>query len=192
MAALKSLARASALVRPFTFEHWTRYTPLVEIISDSTDARMKEIYEFRYKVLNQQTKHTKFVYGTHPQVYKSEEDTSGLTRFQVRDGLDEDESTVQYAVRSPTTGKYVSAIRTVDGNKSKLEMEQHKWFEMPGTFRGGGGLPSTISPSLLCSMRAAAGARYTSKPLRNASYGGSRPPPPKRPDHDKVFLNPGR
>ena len=107
-----------------TLSHLQRYTPLVEIIESSDDPRCSEIYQLRHKVLFEQGKNSKFD-SSHPQVYKSADN-----KWEIRDDLDEDETTIQYAVRSPTTKELVCSIRTVDGNMSTLEMQRHKWYDV--------------------------------------------------------------
>jgi hypothetical protein len=56
----------------------------------------------------------------------------------IMDTHDKSDATVHYAIRSPTTGKYVSAIRTIDGNKTQLDMEKHNWFQLDQSIKAGG------------------------------------------------------
>jgi len=70
---------------------------------------------------------------THSHVH---EDATG--KLGVRDDLDEADSTVHFLCRNPKSGKVVSSIRTVDANKSTLEMELHNWWKLSDDIKQGG------------------------------------------------------
>ena len=109
-----------------------RYTPLVEVIQGgSNDPRLNEIYRLRHQVLYGQTKNSLFT-PDHDQVFPGE------NGFEIRDALDDEESTMHYAVRRETDGKLVSSIRAVDGNKAQLEMEKFGWYNVEEPIREAG------------------------------------------------------
>ena len=90
---------------------YTPRYPNVEVITDSSDPRCDEIYRLRGRVMRNVP--DRYVFGD-----------------QVRDDLDEAESTTHYAYRHPKTGLIVTAIRAVDGVESQLEMERFGWFNL--------------------------------------------------------------
>jgi len=69
----------------------------------------------------------------HPQVVTLADGEKG-----VKDKLDEEESTVHFAVRNPNSGKVVASIRTVDANASQLEMERYNWHNLDADLKAGG------------------------------------------------------
>ena len=103
------------------FKNFQRYMPIVEIIKDKTDVRCLEIYRLRHTVVVDQ--HNMKINPAH--IFES---SSGK---MVCDDHDLSDATTHYAIRSPSTGKLVSAIRTVDANKTLIDMEKYKWFQLP-------------------------------------------------------------
>jgi N-acyl-L-homoserine lactone synthetase len=102
--------------------------PFVDIITDKTDPRCLEIFRLRHEVVIDQCKmkiNTSNIFDS----------SKGKILMDTHDASD---ATVHYAIRSPTTGKYVSAIRTIDGNKTKLDMEKHNWFQLDPSIKSGG------------------------------------------------------
>ncbi|GMH91505.1 hypothetical protein TrVE_jg11558 [Triparma verrucosa] len=99
---------------------------VVEIIDDSKDPRLEEVYNLRYNVARK----IMHLPRSHPVVY---EQASG--NYGVKDALDDEDSTVHFAVRNPNNGKVIAAIRTVDANKSVLEMEKYNWHNLSATIK---------------------------------------------------------
>jgi hypothetical protein len=112
---------------------FTRYAGAVEIIPDSSDPRCTEIYQLRYNVMNRQSRSPSLFTATHPQVYLGTDH-----EYEIRDELDEDPATVHFALRNPTTGRLVAAIRIVDANQSVLDMERYGWFDIPAEIKSAG------------------------------------------------------
>jgi N-acyl-L-homoserine lactone synthetase len=110
------------------FRYASRIMPMVEIIKDKTDPRCLEIYRLRHNVVVDQ-----FKLKINPSnVYES---ACGKV---IIDEHDISDATVHYAIRNPATGKIVSAIRTIDANKTKLDMEKHNWFQIDPKIKAGG------------------------------------------------------
>ncbi len=105
-----------------------RLMPLVEIITDKTDPRCLDIYRLR---------HTVVVDQCNMKINQSNIHDSAIGKVIV-DEHDISDATVHYAVRNPATGKFVSAIRTIDANKTKLDMEKHNWFQIDPKIKAGG------------------------------------------------------
>jgi N-acyl-L-homoserine lactone synthetase len=95
--------------------------PFIEIIKDKTDPRCLEIYRLRHKVVVEQ--HKMKINPAH--IFDS------VSGKMVCDDHDLSDATTHYAIRSPSTGKMVSSIRTVDANKTLIDMEKYKWFQLP-------------------------------------------------------------
>ena len=110
-------------IRPITTWHWTNNNKRVEIITNPNDSRCNEIFKLRYQVMSEQTPNSPFN-ENHPMVYLTN------NGYEIKDRLDSEPSTVQYALKN-SSGRIVSAIRTVDGNKSQLDMEKYGWFNIP-------------------------------------------------------------
>jgi len=108
---LAILNRFSILRRPL---------PMVEIINDKSDPRCLEIYKLRHDVVIDQCK----MKINENNIFNS---SSGKIICDVHDVSD---ATTHYAIRNPNTGKFVSAIRTIDANKTQLDMEKHNWFKL--------------------------------------------------------------
>ena len=105
-----------------------RRMPFIDIITDKTDPRCLEIFRLRHDVIVDQCK---------MKVSKSNVFDSSKGKI-IMDTHDTSDATIHYAIRSPITGKYVSAIRTIDGNKTKLDMEKHNWFQLDQSIKAGG------------------------------------------------------
>jgi len=118
---------------------------ICEIITDSNDPRMKEIYRLRFKVGRQVMKLSR----SDPRVYQDDEDGY----YEVRDDLDEEESTVSFLIRNPNDGKPIASIRTVCGVQSQLEMEKFGWFDVPQSIKDGG----LVEWCRLCAVKEARG-----------------------------------
>jgi N-acyl-L-homoserine lactone synthetase len=110
------------------FRYANRLMPMVEIITNKTDPRCIEIYRLRHTVVIDQHK----MKINQSNIYES---TSGKV---IMDNHDISDATVHYAIRNPATGKIVSAIRTIDANKTKLDMEKHNWFQIDPKIKAGG------------------------------------------------------
>lgn len=108
--------------------YFSRTLPMVEIISNKMDPRCQEIYRLRYNVVVEQHK---------MKINDSNIKDSSIGKL-IMDEHDISEATVHYAIRNPTTGKLVSAIRTIDANKTQLDMEKHKWFQIDQKIKTGG------------------------------------------------------
>ena len=110
------------------FRFASRRLPFVDIITDKTDPRCLEIFRLRYSVVIDQ-----FQMKINPaNVFDS---SKGKI---IMDEHDASDATVHYAIRHPKTGQYVSAIRTIDANKTKLDMEKHNWFQLDQSIKAGG------------------------------------------------------
>ena len=110
------------------FRYATRRLPMVEIIKDKTDPRCIDIYRLRHDVIIDQC---------NMKIDKSNVFESTTGKF-IMDKHDISDATVHYAIRDQTTGKLVSAIRTIDANKTQLDMEKHKWFNIEPKIKSGG------------------------------------------------------
>jgi hypothetical protein len=110
------------------FRYVSRLMPMVEIITDKTDPRCLDIYRLRHTVVIDQHK----MKINPSNIYDS---ASGKV---IMDEHDISDATVHYAIRNPATGKIVSAIRTIDANKTKLDMEKHNWFQIDPKIKAGG------------------------------------------------------
>ncbi len=106
----------------------SRRMPFIDIITDKTDPRCLEIFKLRYDVVIDQCK---------MKINKSNIYESSKGKI-ILDEHDNSDATVHYAIRNPSTGKYVSAIRTIDANKTKLDMEKHNWFQLDQKIKAGG------------------------------------------------------
>jgi hypothetical protein len=113
------------------FQFAKRYLPMVEIITDKTDPRCLEIYRLRHEVIVNQHK-----MNINPANIFT--DQSGGKYICDHHDTDTTNAVVHYAIRNPNTGKYISSIRTVDGNKTKLDMEKHGWFRLSDTIKQNG------------------------------------------------------
>lgn len=102
-----------------------RTLPMVEIITDKTDPRCLEIYKLRYNV----------VVNQHKMKINSAHIFNGN---MVCDEHDVSDATTHYAIRNSHTGKLVSAIRTVDANKTTIDMEKFNWFELDDSIKKDG------------------------------------------------------
>jgi len=100
-----------------------------EIIEDSNDPALEDVWRLRFKVARK----IMHLPRSHPAVLQLGDGTWG-----VRDELDMAESTVHFFIRNPTDGKVVAAIRTVDANKSQLEMEKFNWHNLSDEIKQGG------------------------------------------------------
>lgn len=110
------------------FRFASRRLPMVEIITDKTDPRCLEIFRLRYNVVIDQ-----FRMRINPSnVFDS---SKGKI---IMDEHDASDATVHYAIRHPTTGKYISAIRTINANQTTLDMEKYNWFHLNDTIKRGG------------------------------------------------------
>jgi hypothetical protein len=98
----------------------------VEIINRLDDPRRNEIFKLRHTVLSN-APNSPFT-RNHPMVHGDE----------IRDEYDEMESTKQYLIRSPGTGKPIASIRTTDANDGSLEMEKYGWFPISDDLRSEG------------------------------------------------------
>jgi N-acyl-L-homoserine lactone synthetase len=98
---------------------------MVEIIKDKTDPRCLDIYRLRYDVVVNQHK---------MKVNKS----SVYSGNMICDDHDMSDATTHYAIRNPHTGKIVTSIRTIDGNKTALDMEKYNWFHLDKSITDGG------------------------------------------------------
>jgi hypothetical protein len=110
------------------FRFATRRLPMVEIITDKMDPRCLEIFRLRYSVVIDQFQMR--INQSH--VFESSKGNI------IMDDHDASDATVHYAIRSPVTGKYVSAIRTIDANKTRLDMEKHNWFQLSDAVKSKG------------------------------------------------------
>ena len=97
------------------FRYFKRSLPMIEIIKDKTDPRCLEIYKLRYDVVINQHK----MKINESNIYNGS---------MIRDDHDMSDATIHYAIRNTHTGKLISSIRTIDGCKTTLDMEKHKWF----------------------------------------------------------------
>jgi len=114
-------------IRRHTTEHmFSRYSAAIETFGN-TDPRADEVYRLRYNVMS--TAPGSPFNASHPQV---------IDDCKIRDELDCAESTIHYAIRCPKTDEIVAAIRTVDANKSQLDMERYGWFDIPEEIKAGG------------------------------------------------------
>ena len=102
------------------FRYFSRALPMVEVITSKTDPRCMEIYRLRHEVVIEQCK---------MKINESNIQTSSIGKIII-DQHDISDATVHYAIRNPSTGKLVSAIRTIDANKTQLDMEKHNWFQI--------------------------------------------------------------
>lgn len=100
----------------------------VEIIKDKADPRCLDIYRLRYDVVVNQHK----MKVNESSVYES------AYGKMICDDHDMSDATVHYAIRNPHTGKIVTSIRTVDGNKTALDMEKYNWFHLDKSIKDGG------------------------------------------------------
>ena len=102
------------------FRYITRSLPMVEIITDKTDPRCLDIFRLRYNVVvdqcNMKINPTNIFESSKGKIIIDKHDSS--------------DATVHYAIRNPQTGKFVSAIRTIDANKTQLDMEKYNWFKI--------------------------------------------------------------
>ncbi len=105
-----------------------RSFPMVEIIRDKTDPRCLDIYKLRYDVVINQNK----MKINETNIYNSD-----IGKI-ICDDHDTSDATTHFAIRNPNTGKYVSSIRTIDGNKTKLDMEKYNWFELDASIKRDG------------------------------------------------------
>lgn len=110
------------------FRYITRSLPMVEIITDKTDPRCLDIFRLRYNVVIDQCK---------MKIKQSNIYDSSRGKI-IMDDHDASDATVHYAIRNPQTGKFVSAIRTIDANKTTLDMEKHNWFKIDQTIKNNG------------------------------------------------------
>ena len=111
------------------FRFMKRTFPMVEIITDKTDPRCLDIYKLRYDVVINQNK----MKINETNVYNSD-----IGKI-ICDDHDVSDATTHFAIRNPNNGKYVSSIRTIDGNKTKLDMEKYNWFELDASIKRDGG-----------------------------------------------------
>lgn len=102
------------------FQFMKRYLPMVEIITDKTDPRCLDIYKLRHDVIVKQQQ----------MKINPENIFTGSKGHYICDKHDASDAVVHYAIRNPNTGKFISAIRTIDGNKTQLDMEKHNWFKL--------------------------------------------------------------
>jgi hypothetical protein len=107
------------------FRYMKRSLPMVEIIKDKTDPRCLEVYKLRYDVVVNQ--HKMKINPAH--IYNGN---------MVCDEHDLSDATTHYAIRNTHTGKLVSAIRTVDANKTKIDMEKYNWFKLDESIKKDG------------------------------------------------------
>lgn len=106
----------------------TRRLPMVEIIADKTDPRCLDIYRLRHEVMIDQ-----FNMKISPtNIFDSSRGKIIMDKHDVSD------ATVHYAIRNPSTGKFVSAIRTIDANKTQLDMEKYNWFQIDPKIKADG------------------------------------------------------
>ena len=110
------------------FRYATRRLPMVEIIKDKTDPRCLDIYRLRHDVIINQCN----MKIDQSNIFESK------TGKIIMDKHDISDATVHYAIRNPANGKLVSAIRTIDANKTQLDMEKHKWFNIDQKIKSGG------------------------------------------------------
>lgn len=110
------------------FQFAKRYLPMVEIITDKTDPRCLEIYKLRHEVIVNQHK---------MKINQANIFTSQTGKY-ICDFHDTTDAVVHYAIRNPNTGKYISSIRTIDGNKTQLDMEKHNWFKLSDKIKADG------------------------------------------------------
>lgn len=110
------------------FQFSKRYLPMVEIITDKSDPRCLEIYRLRHEVIVNQQK----MKINPANIF------TGPSGKYICDNHDLSDAVVHYAIRNPNTGKYVSSIRTIDGNKTTLDMEKHNWFKLSDTIKADG------------------------------------------------------
>ena len=110
------------------FRYATRRLPMVEIIKDKTDPRCIDIYRLRHNVIIDQCN----MKIDQSNIFES---TTGKI---IMDKHDISDATVHYAIRDPATGKLVSAIRTIDANKTQIDMEKYKWFNIDQKIKSGG------------------------------------------------------
>jgi N-acyl-L-homoserine lactone synthetase len=101
---------------------------MVEIIKDKTDPRCLDIYRLRYDVVVNQHK----MKINESNIFGSD---SGK---MICDDHDMSDATTHYAIRNSHTGKIVSSIRTIDGNKTALDMEKYNWFQLDKSIKDGG------------------------------------------------------
>ncbi len=109
-------------------EFMKRYLPMVEIITDKTDPRCLDIYKLRHDVIIKQQK----------MKINPENIFNGSKGNYICDKHDTTDAVVHYAIRHPNTGKFISAIRTIDGNKTQLDMEKHNWFKLSDKIKSEG------------------------------------------------------
>jgi N-acyl-L-homoserine lactone synthetase len=107
------------------YRNITRSLSLVEIIKDKTDTRCLEVYKLRYDVVVNQ--HKMKINPAH--IYNGS---------MICDEHDLSDATTHYALRNSHTGKLVSAIRTVDANKTKIDMEKYNWFKLDESIKKDG------------------------------------------------------
>jgi hypothetical protein len=107
------------------FRYMKRSLPMVEIIKDKTDPRCLEIYKLRYDVVVNQ--HKMKINPDH--IYNG---------TMICDDHDISDATTHYAIRNTHTGKLISAIRTVDANKTKIDMEKYNWFHLDNSIKKDG------------------------------------------------------
>jgi hypothetical protein len=106
----------------------TRRMPFIDIITDKTDPRCLEIFRLRHDVVVDQCK----MKINPSNVFDSSKGKVIMDEHDISD------ATVHYAIRSPITGKYVSAIRTIDANRNILDMEKYNWFHIDHNIKAGG------------------------------------------------------
>ncbi len=87
-----------------------------------------EIYRLRHEVVVEQY---------NMKINESNIRTSSIGKL-IMDQHDISDATVHYAIRNPSTGKLVSAIRTIDANKTQLDMEKHNWFQIDPNIKSSG------------------------------------------------------
>lgn len=112
----------------YMFKYFTRKLPMVEIISDAADPRCLDIFRLRHTVVIDQCKMT----------INASNIVDSAKGKMIMDDHDMSPATVHYAVRSPKTGEIVSAIRTIDANKTTLDMEKHNWFQIDNNIKANG------------------------------------------------------
>ncbi|GMI41647.1 hypothetical protein TrCOL_g12785 [Triparma columacea] len=125
--------RISGSQRPISTHHLFKNSlsdkSVVEIIEDSSDSTLNDVYRLRFKVARK----IMHLPRSHPAVIEFEDGSYG-----VKDELDSDVGTVHFVVRNPNDGNVIASIRTVDANTSKLDMEKFGWHHLSDEIKSEG------------------------------------------------------